>query len=110
MFRLDYISCLLTILSTAMIGRRVWQGWLVAGANSVVICVIGLRTAQTGFVPANLFCLALYGYNIAKWKAAKPEAEAATEKLVPDSKKRKPRAAARIRPRRLRRRLALRIR
>lgn len=47
-----------------------WQGWIVASANSTVICVIALRTAQLGFVPANLFCLAIYGYNIAKWRSS----------------------------------------
>jgi hypothetical protein len=67
-FRLDYVSCLLTIVSTVLVGRRMWQGWIVASANSEVICLIAVRTAQTGFVPANLFCLAIYGYNIAKWR------------------------------------------
>ena len=66
--RLDYLSCLLTVLSTVLVGRRMWQGWIVASANSAVICVIAVRTAQTGFVPANLFCLAIYGYNIARWR------------------------------------------
>jgi hypothetical protein len=42
----------------------------VAGVNSVVISVIGMRTAQTGFIPANLFCLAIYGYNILQWRNA----------------------------------------
>ena len=52
-FRLDYISCILTVVSTILLGRKFWQGWLVATANSVVVCVIALRTAQFGFVPAN---------------------------------------------------------
>ena len=69
MFRLDYISCILTVLSTVLIGRKVWQGWMVAGANSVVVCVIALRTAQFGFIPANLFCIALYSYNVWNWRA-----------------------------------------
>jgi len=74
MLRLDYLSCLLTIASTVLIGRRKWQGWIIAGLNSVVISVIGMRTAQTGFIPANLFCLAIYGYNILQWRrAAQPE-------------------------------------
>lgn len=68
MFRLDYISCLLTVISTILVGRRVWSGWLVAGANSVIICVIAVQTSQTGFIPANLFCIALYGYNVRKWR------------------------------------------
>ncbi len=68
MFRLDYLSCALTILSTVLVSRRLWQGWVVASANSVIICIIGIRTAQLGFVPANIFCLALYVHAIYKWK------------------------------------------
>jgi hypothetical protein len=76
MLRLDYLSCLLTILSTVMVGRRKWQGWVVAGANSAIISVIGLKTGQWGFVPANAFCIAIYLYNIRKWRS--PENEPAT--------------------------------
>lgn len=65
---LDYISCLLTIASTVLVGRRQWQGWVVAGINSVIICIIGLRTAQWGLVPANVFCLAIYAYNLKSWR------------------------------------------
>jgi hypothetical protein len=68
MFRLDYISCLLTVISTVLVGRKLWQGWIIAGANSALICLIGIRTAQFGFVPANLFCIALYSYNLRSWK------------------------------------------
>jgi hypothetical protein len=72
MLRLDYISCLLTVVSTILVGRRMWQGWIIAGVNSLIICLIGLRTSQTGFIPANLFCLALYIYNILRWKDPLP--------------------------------------
>lgn len=68
MLRLDYISCVLTVISTLLVGRKLWQGWVVAGANSVLLCLIGIRTAQFGFVPANLFCIALYSYNLRVWK------------------------------------------
>ncbi len=68
MFRLDYLSCALTILSTFMVGRKLWAGWVVAALNSVLICIIGMRTAQTGFIPANLFCIALYAYNLRQWR------------------------------------------
>jgi hypothetical protein len=67
---LSYISCLLTIASTVLVGKRLWQGWVVAGINSVIISVIGLRTGQWGFVPANLFCVAIYLYNIRSWRVA----------------------------------------
>ena len=74
--RLDYISCILTVFSTILVGRKIWQGWMVAGANSVVVCVIALRTAQFGFIPANLFCLALYSYNVWNWRSPRvPTAE-----------------------------------
>jgi len=68
MMRLDYISCLLTVISTLLVGRKLWQGWIIAGANSALISLIGIRTAQFGFVPANLFCIALYSYNVRSWK------------------------------------------
>ena len=70
MLRLDYLSCILTIFSTILVGRRCWEGWVLAGINSVVVCVIGARTGQWGFVPANLFCLVLYGVNLRSWRRA----------------------------------------
>jgi hypothetical protein len=36
-----------------MLGGR----WVLAAADSLIICGIGLRTAQLGFIPANLFVL-----------------------------------------------------
>ena len=68
MLRLDYLSCFLTILSTVLIGKKLWQGWFIAGANSIIICVIGMRTAQFGFLPANLFCIGLYANNLWNWR------------------------------------------
>jgi hypothetical protein len=67
-FRLDYISCVLTVISTILVGRKFWQGWILAGANSVIVCVIAARTAQFGFIPANIFCIALYSYNVRNWR------------------------------------------
>jgi hypothetical protein len=71
MFRLDYISCLLTVFSTILIGKRLWQGWIIAALNSFIICLIGMRTAQFGFVPANLFCMGLYANNLWTWRTKK---------------------------------------
>jgi len=68
--RLDYLSCVLTILSTILVGKRCWEGWLLAAANSVIICVIGIKTAQLGFIPANLFCIVLYAVNVRTWRKA----------------------------------------
>jgi hypothetical protein len=72
--RLDYLSCLLTILSTVLIGKKLWHGWVIAGANSIILCVIGMRTAQFGFVPANLFCIGLYAHNLRHWRPKSPTA------------------------------------
>lgn len=66
--RLDYLSCALTIIGTVLIGKKLWQGWVVAAINSAVVCVIGVRTAQFGFVPANLLCIALYASNLFNWR------------------------------------------
>jgi hypothetical protein len=66
--RLDYISCILTIFSTILVGKRCWEGWALAAVNSVLICIIGVKTAQFGFVPANLFCLVLCGLNLRTWR------------------------------------------
>jgi len=68
--RLDYLSCLLTICSTILVGRRCWEGWVLAAINSVIICLIGLRTSQLGFIPANVFCIALYAVNLKSWRRA----------------------------------------
>ena len=67
MFRLDYLSCLLTVLSTILVGRKRWMGLVVASVNSVIVCVIGLKTGQLGFIPANMFCIAVYAFNIRSW-------------------------------------------
>ena len=68
MFRLDYLSCLLTVLSTVLVGRKLWYGLVVAGVNSVLICIIGLKTSQLGFIPANLFCIGVYATSIRSWR------------------------------------------
>jgi hypothetical protein len=66
-FRLDYFSCILTVLSTILVGRKRWTGLVVAGVNSLLLCIIGLRTAQLGFIPANVFCIVVYGFSIRAW-------------------------------------------
>lgn len=70
MLRLDYISCLLTIFSTILIGKRLWHGWILAAVNSLIVCVIGVQTAQYGFLPGNLLCIGLYAHNLANWRPA----------------------------------------
>ncbi len=78
MLHLDYVSCLLTILSTLLIGKRLWYGWIIAAINSLVICVIGVQTAQYGLLPGNLLCIALYAHNLSNWRPGNQK-EAAPE-------------------------------
>jgi len=66
--RLDYLSCVLTITSTILVGRRCWEGWIVATVNSIIMCVIGIKTAQLGFIPANVFCIAISVNNLRSWR------------------------------------------
>jgi nicotinamide riboside transporter PnuC len=66
--RLDYLSCVLTIASTILVGRRCWEGWALAAVNSVIVCVIGLRTGQLGFIPANVFCMVMSTANLRSWR------------------------------------------
>jgi len=68
--RLDYLSCVLTIASTILVGRRCWEGWLLATVNSAIICVIGIKTAQLGFIPANVFCIVMSVVNLRTWRKA----------------------------------------
>jgi hypothetical protein len=67
MFHLDYLSWSLTILATILLARKSWIGLLVAIANSLIVCVIGLRTSQLGFIPANLFCIGVYAFSMRSW-------------------------------------------
>jgi hypothetical protein len=67
MFHLDYLSCFLTILATVLLARKSWTGLLVAIVNSLIVCAIGLRTSQLGFIPANLFCICVYAFSMRPW-------------------------------------------
>jgi hypothetical protein len=69
-WRLDGLSCVLTVFSTILIGRRCWAGCVLATFSSLIICVIRLRTEQLGLIPANLFCVVLYAVNLRTWRKA----------------------------------------
>jgi len=66
-FHLDYLSCLLSILSTVLVGRKLWFGLILASFNSVIVCFIGFHTLQFGFIPANLFCIAINVFSVRSW-------------------------------------------
>lgn len=67
MFRLDYLSCLLTVVATVLVGRKKWSGLVVSAINSLIVCVIGVHTAQYGFIPANVFCIFINVLNLKSW-------------------------------------------
>ena len=67
MFRLDYLSCFLTVVATILVGRKMWSGLVVSGINSLIVCVIGLHTSQYGFIPANVFCICINAINLRAW-------------------------------------------
>jgi hypothetical protein len=67
MFRLDYLSCFLTVVATILLGRKMWTGLVVSGVNSLIVCVIGLHTSQYGFIPANVFCICINAFNLRTW-------------------------------------------
>lgn len=74
MFRLDYLSCLLTVVATILVGRKMWSGLIISGVNSLIVCIIGIHTSQYGFIPANVFCICIYAFNLKSWlnKGEKP--------------------------------------
>jgi hypothetical protein len=66
LLRLDHLSRIPTVLATLLIGKKLWQGWVVAAVHSAIVCVV--RTAQFGFVPANLLCIVRYAGNRSNWR------------------------------------------
>lgn len=67
MFHLDYVSCCLTVLATILVGRKQWMGLVLGSVNSLIVCIIGMRTSQFGFIPANLFCIGVYALSVRSW-------------------------------------------
>jgi len=89
MFHLDYLSCLLTVSATILLARKSWIGLLIAIVNSLIVCAIGLRTSQLGFIPANLFCVCVYALSMRSWlkertRANQDQAQPQDRGSVPD--------------------------
>jgi len=78
MFRLDYLSCFLTVVATILVGRKMWSGLVVSGVNSLIVCVIGLHTFQYGFIPANVFCICINAFNLRVWLRVKKDLSEST--------------------------------
>ena len=78
MFRLDYLSCFLTVFATILVGRKMWTGLVVSGINSLIVCVIGLHTSQYGFIPANVFCICIYAFNLRAWLKVQKDSSEST--------------------------------
>jgi hypothetical protein len=78
MFRLDYLSCFLTIVATILLGKKMWTGLVVSGVNSLIVCVIGLHTSQYGFIPANVFCICINAFNLRAWLTVQKDSPEST--------------------------------
>src|ERR1700682_3924085 len=87
MFRLDYLSCFLTILATILVGRKMWTGLVVSGVNSLIVCVIGLHTSQYGFIPANVFCICINAFSLRAWLKAQKDRTASDTDQNPQGRK-----------------------
>jgi hypothetical protein len=70
--RLDILSAILTVFSMTEIGQKRWQGWALAFANSVVVCILAVHVApkQWALIPPNVLCLFIYARNLWNWKHA----------------------------------------
>jgi hypothetical protein len=80
MFRLDYLSCFLTVVATILLGRKMWAGLVISGLNSLIVCVIGLHTSQYGFIPANVFCICINAFNLRTWLKVQKDPPKSTTK------------------------------
>ena len=99
-FRLDYLSCFLTVVATILVGRKMWTGLIVSGVNSLIVCVIGLHTSQYGFIPANLFCICINAFNLRAWlKVQKDPSESTTDASNEKVNEKKRRAPLKRQPR-----------
>jgi hypothetical protein len=86
---LDYVSCILTIISTILVGRKHWMGLVIASLNSVIVCAISLHTVQYGLIAANLFCIVTYACSVQSWRRVqKPTLVCATSAAPPATPKR----------------------
>jgi len=68
---LDYVSCILTIISTILVGRKHWMGLVIASINSAIVCAISLHTVQYGLIAANLFCIITFALSVRSWRRAR---------------------------------------
>ncbi len=94
-FHLDYLSCLLTVVSTVLVGRKHWMGLVIASINSVIICFIGLHTVQYGLIAANIFCIVTYAVSVRSWRRdRKPTLVTAAPRPAPAPKRPLPRPRA----------------
>jgi hypothetical protein len=66
MFRLDYLLPS-HYIGDRPLGRKSWTGLLISIVNSLIVCLIGFRTSQFGFIPANLVCICVYAFSIRSW-------------------------------------------
>ena len=67
--RLDILSAILTVFSMTEVGQKRWQGWALAFANSVVVCILAVHVVpkQWALIPPNVLCLLIYARNLGSY-------------------------------------------
>jgi hypothetical protein len=86
--RLDILSAILTVFSMTEVGQKRWQGWALAFANSVVVCILAVHVApkQWALIPPNVLCLFIYARNLRTWKHAEDPQHKKAGRVVMASK------------------------
>jgi len=51
-------------------GRRIWEGWILAAVNSVIICVISVRRRRRDSFPPTYFGIVLVWDHLRSWRKA----------------------------------------
>ena len=51
-----------------LLERGAREGWALAGVNCMLVCIIGFKTDQLGFIPANVFCMVMSAINLRTWR------------------------------------------
>lgn len=82
--RLDIISAILTVSSMTQVGQKRWQGWALAFANSIVVCILAVHVApkQWALIPPNVLCLFIYARNLWIWKRAEDTQHANVSQMI----------------------------
>jgi hypothetical protein len=67
MIHLDWVCGAMALLSTFVLGKKKWYGWLISATTNALFVVLNARAHLWGVVPVSLFCCILNLWNMVKW-------------------------------------------